>query len=176
MDEVAEMNKKYIVRLTPEDRQSLEALVRRGRVAAYKAKRAWILLQADASADGPGWPDEKISEAYGVGLRTIHRVRQTWVEDGLAAVLKRAVQMRRRSRKLDGEQESAPDRTGLQPTAGRSMPLDCSLAGAAVHCLGTLPGRESRDDSANAQKNELKPHLVKMLRWTPFFGQKTALP
>jgi hypothetical protein len=100
------MNKKYIVRLTPEDRQSLETLVRRGRVAAYKAKRAWILLQADASDAGPGWSDERICDAYGVGLRTIHRVRQTWVEDGLTAVLNRAAQTRRRARKLDGEQEA----------------------------------------------------------------------
>jgi len=100
------MNKKYIVQLTPEDRQALTALVGRGRVAAYKAKRAWILLRADASAEGPSWSDAQISEAYGVGLRTIHRVRQTWVEEGLAAVLSRATQCRCRSRKLDGEQEA----------------------------------------------------------------------
>ena len=143
MDEVAEMNKKYIVRLTPEDRQSLEALVRRGQVAAYKAKRAWILLQADASADGPGWPDEKISEAYGVGLRTIHRVRQTWVEDGLAAVLKRAVQMRRRSRKLDGEQEAHLIALACsQPPAGRcrwTVRLLAQRFIALGHCLAVSP-------------------------------------
>jgi hypothetical protein len=55
------MNKKYIVRLTPEDRQTLELLVRRGRVAAYKAKRAWILLQADASADDRRGPMSRLA-------------------------------------------------------------------------------------------------------------------
>jgi transposase len=100
------MNKKYIVKLTPDDRQTLEALVRRGRVAAAKAKRAWILLQADATPEAPGWSDEQIQAAYGVGLRTIHRVRQTWVEQGLDAVLTRARKTRHRARKLDGEQEA----------------------------------------------------------------------
>jgi transposase len=100
------MNKKYIVQLTPEDRQALEALVRRGRAAARKIKRAWILLQANSGPEGPAWSDEQIQEAYGVGLRTIHRVRQTWVEQGLQAVLTRARPSRHRARKLDGEQEA----------------------------------------------------------------------
>ncbi len=52
------MNKKYIVKLTEQERQSLEALVNRGRVAVRKLKRAWILLQADAGDAGPSWPDE----------------------------------------------------------------------------------------------------------------------
>jgi len=137
------MNKKYIVRLTAEDRQSLETLVRRGRVAAYKAKRAWILLQADAGEDGPGWPDERISEAYGVGLRTIHRVRQTWVEDGLEAVLKRAAQIRRRARKLDGEQEAHLIALACsQPPAGRrrwTVRLLSQRFVALGHCAAVSP-------------------------------------
>ena len=72
----------------------------------FKVKRAWILLQADIGPTGPAWPDEQIQEAYGVGLRTIHRVRQTWVEQGLQAVLTRAQKSRHRFRKLDGEQEA----------------------------------------------------------------------
>jgi hypothetical protein len=100
------MNKKYIVKLTEQERQALEALVNRGRVAARKVKRAWILLQADAGEAGPGWPDEQIQQAYKVGLMTIHRVRQTLVEEGLAAVLAPQRQSRFRARQLDGDQEA----------------------------------------------------------------------
>jgi transposase len=100
------MNKKYIVKLTPQERQSLEALVNRGRVAARKVKRAWILLQSDAGEAGPSWSDEQIQQAYHVGLMTIHRVRQTLVEDGLPEVLAPRRKSRPRHRQLDGDQEA----------------------------------------------------------------------
>jgi hypothetical protein len=100
------MNKKYIVKLTEEDRQQLLALVRGGRIAVRKVKRAWILLQADAGSSGPAWSDEEIQKAYDVGLVTIYRVRQTWVEEGLDAVLTRQPKSRHRRRRLDGDQEA----------------------------------------------------------------------
>jgi hypothetical protein len=100
------MNKKYIVKLTEQERQTLEALVNRGRVAVQKLKRAWILLQADAGEAGPSWSDEQIQQAYDVGLMTIHRVRQTLVEGGIPAVLAPRRQSRPRQRQLDGDQEA----------------------------------------------------------------------
>ena len=54
------MNKKYIVRLTAQERRDLKDLVGKGRGAAYKMRHANILLLADA--DGPGWGDERIAE------------------------------------------------------------------------------------------------------------------
>jgi transposase len=114
------MNKKYLVKLTVEDRQSLEALLKRGRVAARKVKRAWILLKADAGPEGSSWSDEQIREAYDVGLMTIYRTRQTWVEEGLHAVLNSRPCARRRPRKLDGEQEAHLIALACsQPPAGR---------------------------------------------------------
>ena len=99
------MNKKYVVKLMDEERQRLQALVSQGRAAARRITRAWILLKADAGAD-PGWSDEQIRQTFGVGLVTIYRVRQTFVEEGLPATLTRRPQVRRRSRKLDGDQEA----------------------------------------------------------------------
>jgi len=137
------MNKKYIVKLTPEDRATLAVLVNRGRVAALKAKRAWILLQADASPEAPGWSDEQIQEAYGVALRTIHRVRQTWVEQGLSAVLTRAPKTRHRARKLDGEQEAHLIALACsKPPAGRCRWTIRLLAQRFVelgHCAAVSP-------------------------------------
>jgi hypothetical protein len=100
------MNKKYIVTLTPEERQQLEALVGRGKAAVTKLKRAWILLKADVSPEGPAWSDEAIQEAYDVGLVTIYRVRQTFVEEGVSAVLTPRSRRTHRHRKLDGDQEA----------------------------------------------------------------------
>ena len=100
------MNKKYIVRLEDEERMRLEALVSRGKTAARTIQRAWILLKADVGPAGPGWSDLAIQETFGVGLVTIYRVRQTWVEDGLNAVLTRRSKSRHRHRKLDGDQEA----------------------------------------------------------------------
>jgi transposase len=99
------MNKKYLVKLTDEERQSLQLLVSQGRAAARTITRAWVLLKADAGP-GPGWSDEEIRATFAVGLATIYRVRQTFVEEGLAAVLSRRPKSRHRPRKLDGEQEA----------------------------------------------------------------------
>ena len=101
------MNKKYRVTLTAEERQDLEALIHKGKGAARKLTRARILLKADASPEqGPSWTDEQIKDALDVGLVTIHRVRQSFVEEGLDATLWPRPRNRRYERKLDGEQEA----------------------------------------------------------------------
>lgn len=95
---------KYVVRLTDEERQSLQALLSGKRVAADRALRARILLKADA--DGDVWPDTEIAEALDVSLSTIHRLRQRLVEDGLEAALSRRPVSVRRAPKLDGVKEA----------------------------------------------------------------------
>jgi transposase len=100
------MNKKYVVRLEDEERKRLETLVSQGKAAARTIPRAWILLKADVGTAGPGWTDAEIQQTFAVGLVTIARVRQTLVEEGLAAVLTRRPKSRPRHRKLDGEQEA----------------------------------------------------------------------
>jgi len=60
------MKKKYIVTLTPEERQMLQALVSRGKGAARKLTHARILLKADGGAEGPGWDDAAIAEGLEV--------------------------------------------------------------------------------------------------------------
>jgi hypothetical protein len=58
------MNKKYIVRLTAEEREYLEDLVSKGRPSAYGIKHANILLKADD--EGPGWSDVAIADSHSV--------------------------------------------------------------------------------------------------------------
>ncbi len=99
------MAKYYIVRLTDKEREYLEALVKKGRTAAYKIRHAHVLLAVDA--DGPGWIDEKAAEAYGCHASTVAQIRQRFVERGLEGALNRKKQERpSRKRKLDGEGEA----------------------------------------------------------------------
>lgn len=81
------MNKEYIVRLTEEEREQLELLVRRGKAAAHKIRHAHILLQVDVV--GPSWTDEQAAEAFRCHTNTARNVRQRFVEEGLDAALDR---------------------------------------------------------------------------------------
>jgi transposase len=99
--------KKYLVTLTGEERQSLQHLTTAGKASALKLTRARILLKADQAEGGLAWPDERIAEALDVGLSTIARVRQRFVEGGVEAALARKQQERpSRPRKLDGRAEA----------------------------------------------------------------------
>ena len=99
-------NVKYIVRLSSSEREALEGLVNKGKVAAAKRKRAHILLKADANAEGLAWTDEHIAEALDVSVATIHRTRQVYVTQGLEVSLERQRPTGRHFRKLDGAQEA----------------------------------------------------------------------
>jgi len=99
------MNKKYIVRLTSEEREHLEGFISKGKRGAYKIKHANILLKADG--DGPGWSDEAIAEAFSVHEHTVRNVRERFVEHGMDAATERKKQDAP-SRKpiLDGEKQA----------------------------------------------------------------------
>ena len=81
------MNKKYMVRLTDEERAVCEATVKKERGKSEKLRRAVTLLKADV--DGPAWIDEKISEAVGCRIRTVENVRREFVLEGFEAALVR---------------------------------------------------------------------------------------
>jgi transposase len=107
------MMKRYRVTLTGAERDELAALLARGKADVRKLKHAQVLLRADegeaaAGTDaGPGWCDTRIAEAVGVGVATVQRLRQRFVEDGFAAALS-TYRMGERvyERKLDGAQEA----------------------------------------------------------------------
>ena len=98
--------KKYIVKLTQEERAELQKVIGQGEAPARKLTHARILLKADSGEAGPGWSDQAISEALEVGTATVERVRERFVEEGLDASLTRHRPRTSRLRKLDGEQEA----------------------------------------------------------------------
>lgn len=99
--------KKYKVTLTAEERKSLQDLVAAGKAASKKLLHARILLKADAAATGPAWMDARIAEAFEVSTRTVERLRERFVEQGLEAALGRKKPERpNRQRVLDGRAEA----------------------------------------------------------------------
>ena len=100
------MAKRYRVTLTAEEREALGRMISRGKAGARKLVHARVLLQADASEGGPDWTDTRIAEAVRVSVRTIERVRQRFVEEGLEAALRPRPSPRVYARKLDGAQEA----------------------------------------------------------------------
>jgi len=98
--------KKYIVRLTPDERTQLLQMVRSGKASARALLHARILLKADDSPEAPAWSDEAMSGALEVHATTVARVRQRFVEESLAAALRPKPTTRRYERKLDGAAEA----------------------------------------------------------------------
>lgn len=100
------MPKKYRVTLTAEEREQLVAMLNKGKSAARALSHARILLKADQGELGPGWTDEAICNALEVGLCTVMRVRERFVEEGFEAALRPKPSSQLRRRKLDGHQEA----------------------------------------------------------------------
>jgi transposase len=99
--------KRYVVRLTNEERKGLETLVRRGsRTHTRKLLYARILLKADAGERGPAWTDERIAEALETSTDTVARERRRFWEDGLEVALMPRKPGRPRRRVLDGRAEA----------------------------------------------------------------------
>lgn len=97
---------KYIVRLSLDERQQLQALVDAGRGTKSARQRARVLLKADQADGAPGWPDQRVAEFAEASLSTVHRVRRQFVEEGLEVALRRRPSPHRQYRKLDGAGEA----------------------------------------------------------------------
>jgi hypothetical protein len=108
------MQKKYVVRLTDQEREHLLHIVKKLKGTSQKVRRAQILLKADV--DGPNWTDRQIAEAYGCRSKTVENVRQRLVERGFSQTLegfKRSTSPT--PKRLDGEQEAKIIATRLGP-------------------------------------------------------------
>ena len=99
--------KKYVVRLSGEEREHLEALIRKGKDPAQRLLKARILLKADVSEAGEGWSDGRIIEALETSASMVCRVRKQLVEEGFEAVLSRKQRATPAvARIFDGEKEA----------------------------------------------------------------------
>lgn len=86
--------KRYVVTLTADEREQSEALTRAGRRSARTITRARALLLTDQGDGGPAWEDARVAQALGCGHRTVERIRERFVTDGLDAALSHKPQAR----------------------------------------------------------------------------------
>ncbi len=100
------MNRKYVIKLTAEERQQLEQLTSSGFASARTITHARILLKSDGSEAGPSWSYSQICQALDVAPLTIANVRKRYVEGGFAAALQRKKPAREYERCMDGEAEA----------------------------------------------------------------------
>jgi hypothetical protein len=98
--------KKHHIRLSFEEREKLEAIVRKGKTSAHRQRHARILLLADANGPQGGWSDSQIAAAAQTSVPTVERVRRIGVEHGLERALDRKDPEREYVRKLDGQAEA----------------------------------------------------------------------
>jgi hypothetical protein len=100
------MPKKYRVKLSSEERDQLQRLLKQGRVAGHKQRHARILLKADEDCTQGGLTDQAIADAIETSVRTVERTRRIFVEHGFERALERKDPDRSRLRSLDGKGEA----------------------------------------------------------------------
>jgi hypothetical protein len=99
------MNKKFIVRLSDEERAVCQEVIKKLKGSSQKVRRAQMLLKADA--DGPAWTDSRIAEAFNCRVQTIENLRKRLVTEGFEAALERKQRAEPPTPpKLDGEGEA----------------------------------------------------------------------
>jgi hypothetical protein len=79
------MYKKYIVRLSEQERQICTDVIQKLKGSSQKVRRAQILLKADA--DGAAWTDARIAEAFGCRIQTIENLRKRLVTGSFEVAL-----------------------------------------------------------------------------------------
>lgn len=99
------MRKTYVVRLSDAERTVLAEIVKKFKGSNQRVRRAQMLLKADA--DGPGWTDRQIAEAFNCRTKTVENVRQHLVERGFEQTLNGIKPSKPPIPKLlDGQQEA----------------------------------------------------------------------
>jgi hypothetical protein len=129
--------KKYVVTLSSDEREQLEALIRTGKHSSRKLLRARILLKADASGVGEAWTDSQIATGLNTSVMTVARVRQQLVEEGVEGVLTPKTELRQTA-DIRRRQRSKTDRPGLLDAARGLRAMDPADAGGqgrrTEHC------------------------------------------
>ncbi len=83
------MEKKYVVRLSQDERYDLNEVIKKLDGSSQKVRRAQILLKADANS--PKWTDAKIAEAFSCRIKTVENIRQRLVTQGFEQTFKKTV-------------------------------------------------------------------------------------
>jgi Homeodomain-like domain len=121
--------KRYVVRLSADEREQLNSLIHKGKRSAQVVTKARILLKADVSPAGEGWSDSRIAEALDTSIATIQRTRRQLVEEGFESVLTRKYNAKLRpAADFRWRSGSQIDRVDMRASAGRLRQMDPASA------------------------------------------------
>ena len=99
-------SKKYVLKLTSEEREILAKVIRESRAPGWKILRARALLKCDQGPQGPAWSDSRIAEALECTINSLENWRKQAVLQGPLSLLERKPYHRWTPPKLDGEAEA----------------------------------------------------------------------
>jgi hypothetical protein len=99
------MKKIYHIDLRLEEQTELQAIVKKRLSTSEAVKRSQILLAADRNGDKK-WSDSAIAEEYKVSQRTVERLRERCVMEGLSVALLGKPRLNLDKIKFDGAVES----------------------------------------------------------------------
>ncbi|MBA0087761.1 MAG: IS630 family transposase, partial [Acidobacteria bacterium Pan2503] len=152
--------KKYVVRLSAEERAQLDELISKGKRSAQLLTKARILLKADVSDAGEGWSDSRIAAALDISIATIERTRRQLVEEGFEAVLRRKYNPNSaRPRIFDGAAEAKLIALTLSPAPEGFARWSLRLLEEKVVELHIVERASDNTIGRTLKKTFLKPHL-----------------
>ena len=150
--------KKYVVRLSADEREQIEALIRKGKSPAQRLLKARILLKADVSQSGDGWSDSRIIKSAGDqpihGLPSAQATGGRGLGGGVEPQATRDAGGCADFRRREGSQTHCP---GLFQTAQGPRALDLAVVGEQGRGTPHCRSRQRLNDRAGAQKNILQP-------------------
>jgi transposase len=98
---------KYRIKLTKEEVEELRSIIKKGSHTTQSYRASYVLLNCDEGDFSLGKStNEQTSKVLKVGMRTIDRIKQKFVEGGLERALERSESKRIYTQKVDGDLEA----------------------------------------------------------------------
>ena len=145
--------KKYVVRLSADEREKLSDFIRSGRRSMQLLTKARILLKADVSEAGEGWSDSRIAEALDTSVANIERTRGQLVEEGFEAVLTRKYNPNSAPPRIfDDAAGSKADRADVRAGSEGLRPMDAEPAREESRRTEHRRESQRQHDRADAKK------------------------
>ena len=98
---------RYIVTLTEEEREILLSITKKGSHKSSKVRNALVLLNCDTGEYSQGkQTNQQIYDVLKIGMRTIDRIKKSFVEDGFEIALNGKPSTRVYEKQIDGDVEA----------------------------------------------------------------------
>ena len=149
---------KYIVKLTKEERINLLSLIKKGKSAARKLEHARVLLEIDEHQDGIlRKTDKDIASIFHISEKTVYRIKQRFVNEGLESALERKPHANKRPLKIQGYEEARLIALCCSSAPEGQCRWTLSLLTEKLISLNILDEVSRSTVGRSLQKNELKP-------------------